>query len=205
MIWHYTKGTKLDSIWAKNAIATEQTFKESEESGMPQKVRDIELKIGVKFDFVWATTETEYPLTAYPGFMEPSGKKLKLNKHMVDFALTKVHGFFRFGFPDNDERFELWVATPEYKQRRTGLAKKYFNLLMDTAKKGGDNISQWYISRNHVGLMSLGESNFPVPVFEFLVPGTNGKRWELVSNSEAVGKELDLARKLSAGTKSPKH
>jgi hypothetical protein len=142
MIYHYTKGYALKSIFTDGFIATEGRRGLSRS----QKVTD----------YVWLTAQSTYPKTALP--MIPSIPSSDLGLHLKNKNLTvdysaicrKTEGLFRFGFSENDYRISRWWFSDE---RKLMLVNPLWQRMETIARKVGDDVRQFWFATADLALI----------------------------------------------------
>ena len=141
MIYHYTKGYCLKSIFDDGFIATERK-------------RGIN-KTPHLTDFVWLTTGVRFPKTALP--LIPSIPSTSLSLHLFTKSLTMDYeaisqvcaGLYRFGFSENDPRFKRWFRSEE---RQSMLGNEKWESMERIANKVGDDVRSFWISLSDIPL-----------------------------------------------------
>jgi hypothetical protein len=141
MIYHYTKGYTLGSIFNDGFIATER------KRGLS--------RIRKNTDFVWLTAQQRFPKTALPNISSIPSSNLALHTSIrglvvdYDAIAAECEGLFRFGFSSEDKRFKRWWHSEERKQM---LNNTEWRSMESLANKVGDEVRQFWISTDDVWL-----------------------------------------------------
>ena len=149
-IYHYTKCSKLNSIFLDGFIATE--LKRTTGDGYSAT------------DYVWLTEKNTYPKTALPfiyGFPETSILTHVQHKGVyvnLDKLGALVGSFYRFSFESTDTRIKKWFFSEERKNLKDD---EFWRRMESLANKAGDDVRSFWISHNDIAL-----ENFSLEVFD---------------------------------------
>jgi len=160
MIYHYTKGYTLKSIFTDGFIATEG------KRGLSRSPKFT--------DLVWLTSQKVFPKTALPSISTIPSSSLALHYSVKNVAVDydaiaeSCEGLFRFGFTTDDRRIKRWWHSDERSQM---LNNPFWRHMESLANKVGDEVRQFWISTGDLELRNF--------VLERLESG----RWVTVINS----------------------
>lgn len=141
MIYHYTKGYTLKSIFTDGFIATEG------KRGLSRSPKFT--------DFVWLTSQKVFPKTALPSISTIPSSNLALHYSVKNVAVDydaiaeSCEGLFRFGFTTGDTRIKRWWHSDERTQMLNNVEWRSMESL---ANKVGDEVRQFWISTEDVQL-----------------------------------------------------
>ena len=173
MIYHYTKGFTLKSIFSDGFIATEG------KRGLS--------RIRKNTDFVWLTAQQRFPKTALPNIPGIPSSNLALHSSIkglvVDYeAITaETEGLYRFGFSSEDKRFKRWWHSEERTQMLNNIE---WRLMESLANKVGDDVRQFWIATDDVAL------------HDYTLEGLESGQWKTLIDSSNDG-NADHSRSIS--------
>ena len=162
MIYHYTKGYALGSIFSDSFIATER------KRGLS--------RIRKNTDFVWLTAQQRFPKTALPNISSIPSSNLALHSSVkglvVDYEAiaAQCEGLFRFGFSSEDERFKRWWHSEE---RTRMLNNIEWRLMESLANKVGDEVRHFWISTEDVRLRNYTLERLESGQWKTLIDSSN--------------------------------
>ena len=141
MIYHYTKGYCLKSIFNDGFIATES------KRGLNPAPRVT--------DYVWLTSSFRFPKTALPLLSNIPSTSLEMHLYAGPLAMDyesisrACAGLYRFGFHETDNRFTPWFRSNE---RRAMRGNHKWEMMERIANKVGDDVRSFWISTNDITL-----------------------------------------------------
>ncbi len=163
MIYHYTKGYTLKSIFTDGFIATEG------KRGLSRSPKFT--------DFVWMTSQNVFPKTALPNISTIPSSNLALHHSVKNVAVDyeaigkSCEGLFRFGFSASDTRIKRWWHSEE----RTQMAKNDFWRHMESlANKVGDEVRQFWIASSDLELRDYTLEKYENGVWVTVINSLNG-------------------------------
>lgn len=144
MIYHYTKGYTLKSIFTDGFIATEGK-------------RGISHCFKVS-DFVWLTAQQRFPKTALPNISNIPSSNLALHYSIKNLAVdydaisASCEGLYRFGFSAEDTRLKRWWHSEERKHL---INNALWRKMEGMAHKVGEEVRQYWISTDDLDLRNF--------------------------------------------------
>ena len=148
-IYHYTKGTSINSIFTDGFIATES------KRGISNTPRTT--------DCVWLTEKKQFPKTALPfiNFMPETNLMAHIGKKAVFVDLDKVSSFvggiYRFSFDSTEQQFKRWKFCDE---RKALMNDMFWRSMEQLANKVGDEVQAFWISTTDLKLENFSLERF---------------------------------------------